>query len=205
MHPTTFFPLLLLLLTTPHLTSATGTLGFALGTKLADGSCKYTSDYEADFDAISAASGSTLVRGYSASDCNAAQQILPAAQAKGFQVILGVWYVLLCLFLGSVAAGMFLWGFRADGCCWADEGRVGNTGLMLSRRLRRIPLPCKRTYLRTLTRCMPSRSARRLCTVAPSPATHSSRRSTKSKQCSLPSRLAPQIAGTNTPTAPRTL
>lgn len=68
-----------------------GTLGFALGTKRPDGSCKYTSDYEADFDAISSASGSTLVRGYSASDCNCAQQILPAAKAKGFQVVLGIW------------------------------------------------------------------------------------------------------------------
>ena len=71
--------------------SARGTLGFALGTKKADGTCKYTTDYEADFDAIAAASGSKIVRGYAASDCNAAQQILPAAKAKGFQVILGVW------------------------------------------------------------------------------------------------------------------
>ena len=72
-------------------------LGFALGTKLADGSCKYTSDYEKDFDAISGQSGSKIVRGYSASDCNFAQQILPAAQNKGFQVILGIWYVQLLL------------------------------------------------------------------------------------------------------------
>ena len=71
--------------------SARGTLGFALGTKKADGTCKYTADYEADFDAIASASGSKIVRGYAASDCNAAQQILPAAKAKGFQVILGVW------------------------------------------------------------------------------------------------------------------
>lgn len=68
-----------------------GTLGFALGTKLADGSCKYTNDYEADFDAIKTNTGSTIVRGYAASDCNCAQQILPAAKNKGFQVILGVW------------------------------------------------------------------------------------------------------------------
>ena len=67
-------------------------LGFALGTKLADGTCKYTADYEKDFDAISSQSGSTIVRGYSASDCNFAQQILPAAQNRGFQVILGIWY-----------------------------------------------------------------------------------------------------------------
>lgn len=55
------------------------------------GTCKYQADYEKDFEAINADSGSTIVRGYAASDCNAAQQILPAAKAKGFQVVLGVW------------------------------------------------------------------------------------------------------------------
>jgi glucan 1,3-beta-glucosidase len=77
----------------PSLVSAAGTLGFALGTKNADGSCKGQSDYEADFDAISAASGSTLVRGYSASDCNSSVAIMPAAKAKGFKVVLGIWCV----------------------------------------------------------------------------------------------------------------
>ena len=66
-------------------------LGFALGTKNPDGSCKYTADYEKDFDAISAQSTAKIVRGYSASDCSFAQQILPAAQNKGFQVIVGIW------------------------------------------------------------------------------------------------------------------
>lgn len=80
-----------LLLASGSVVSAMGQLGFALGDKNADGSCKLTSDYEADFDAILAASGSKLVRGYAASDCNTAQQILPAAKSKGFQVILGVW------------------------------------------------------------------------------------------------------------------
>lgn len=89
MHFSTIIPLALA--AAPVVVSAAGTLGFALGTKNPDGSCKYTADYEADFDAISAASGSKLVRGYSADDCNCAQQILPAAQNKGFQVVLGVW------------------------------------------------------------------------------------------------------------------
>lgn len=75
----------------PSLVSATGTLGFALGTKNADGSCKTQSDYEADFDAISSASGSKLVRGYSASDCNSSTAIMPAAASKGFKVVLGIW------------------------------------------------------------------------------------------------------------------
>lgn len=55
------------------------------------GSCKFQSDYEKDFEAINEDSGSTIVRGYAASDCNTAQQILPAAKAKGFKVVLGVW------------------------------------------------------------------------------------------------------------------
>jgi glucan 1,3-beta-glucosidase len=75
----------------PSAVSAVGTLGFALGTKLPNGSCKFQADYEADFDTISSASGSKIVRGYSASDCNAAQYILPAAKNKGFQVVLGIW------------------------------------------------------------------------------------------------------------------
>ena len=79
------------LVAVPALAFNRGTLGFALGTKLVDGSCKYTADYEKDFDAIKANTGSTLVRGYAASDCNCAQQILPAAKNKGFKVILGVW------------------------------------------------------------------------------------------------------------------
>ncbi|KAL1999387.1 hypothetical protein VTN02DRAFT_4585 [Thermoascus thermophilus] len=66
-----------------------GTLGFALGDKNADGSCKTTQDYEADFDALKGVSN--LVRTYSASDCNTAQNIIPAAKAKGFKVVLGVW------------------------------------------------------------------------------------------------------------------
>ncbi|EME88882.1 glycoside hydrolase family 17 protein [Pseudocercospora fijiensis CIRAD86] len=68
-----------------------GQMGFALGTKKPDGTCKYQADYEADFDAIKSNSGATLVRGYSASDCNCAQYILPAAKSKGFKVMLGVW------------------------------------------------------------------------------------------------------------------
>lgn len=75
----------------PALVSAVGTLGFALGTKKPDGSCKYQADYEADYDAIRAASGSSIIRGYSASDCNFAEYALPAAKTRGFQVILGIW------------------------------------------------------------------------------------------------------------------
>lgn len=68
-----------------------GTLGFSLGNKNPDKSCKTTKDYEADFDALKGLS--TLVRTYSASDCDTALNIIPAAKAKGFKVVLGVWYV----------------------------------------------------------------------------------------------------------------
>ncbi|KAI5275788.1 putative glucan 1,3-beta-glucosidase [Aureobasidium subglaciale] len=90
MHRTTLMTGLALVLS-PLLVSAQGTLGFALGAKNGDGSCKYQVDYEADFDAIKTHSGSIIVRIYSANDCNTAQQILPAARNKGFKVILGVW------------------------------------------------------------------------------------------------------------------
>lgn len=75
----------------PAVVAAAGTLGFALGTKEADGKCKTQSDYEADFDAISAASGAKIVRGYAAADCDFAKNVLPAAKSKGFKVFLGIW------------------------------------------------------------------------------------------------------------------
>ena len=76
----------------PAVVTAAGTLGFALGDKKADGTCKFQADYASDFTTISSDSSSKLVRVYAASDCNTAQQILPAAKAAGFQVILGIWY-----------------------------------------------------------------------------------------------------------------
>jgi glucan 1,3-beta-glucosidase len=99
----------------PSLVAAAGTLGFALGAKLGDGSCKYRADYEADFKAIAAESGSKIVRIYAADQCNTAQQILPAAKAQGFKVVLGIWYgFLLPLSVDSLlrciqdtCAGMF--------------------------------------------------------------------------------------------------
>lgn len=70
----------------PSLALGKGTLGFALGTRKPDGNCKEQFDYEADFDAIKSQTGATLVRGYAASDCDCAKNILPAAKSKGFQV-----------------------------------------------------------------------------------------------------------------------
>jgi glucan 1,3-beta-glucosidase len=75
--------------------AAKGTMGFALGTKMGDGSCKTQQDYSDDFDAIKSGSGANLVRGYAASDCDMAKNALPAAKSKGFKVVLGIWYAVL--------------------------------------------------------------------------------------------------------------
>lgn len=69
-----------------------GMLGFALGNQNADSSCKSTDDFKKDFDALKDLS--TLVRIYSASNCETAKNIIPAAKEKDFKVVLGVWYVL---------------------------------------------------------------------------------------------------------------
>lgn len=68
-----------------------GILGFALGNRRVDGSCKITADYQEDLHAIQKNSGSGLVRLYSAAECDSAAQLLPAARTQGFKVLLGVW------------------------------------------------------------------------------------------------------------------
>ncbi|KAL1973551.1 hypothetical protein VTN31DRAFT_6186 [Thermomyces dupontii] len=87
MRVSTLLPLLLA--AAPAAVAAEGTLGFALGVKNPDGSCKSTADFEKDFDTLKGIS--KLVRTYSASDCNTAKNIIPAAKSKGFKVVLGVW------------------------------------------------------------------------------------------------------------------
>lgn len=69
--------------------SAVGSLGFNLGDVKTDGSCKATSDYESDLEALS--SYSSIVKVYSASDCNTLELLGPVAEDKGFQIALGVW------------------------------------------------------------------------------------------------------------------
>lgn len=80
----------------PVAVSAAGSLGFAVGNTNADGSCKKQSDFEADFQAITGNTESTLVRTYSSSDqwgnpCNTPSEVLPAAKAAGVKVLLGMW------------------------------------------------------------------------------------------------------------------
>lgn len=68
-----------------------GKMGWALGTKMGSGECKTQADYSADLKAIKDNSGSTIVRGYAASDCDMAKNALPAAKSAGFKVVLGIW------------------------------------------------------------------------------------------------------------------
>lgn len=84
------------LATAPLAVSAAGTLGFAVGNTNADGSCKVTSDFEADFAAIQSNTAATIVRTYSSSDifgnpCHTPSQVLPAAKSAGIKVLLGMW------------------------------------------------------------------------------------------------------------------
>ncbi|KAI6083775.1 glycoside hydrolase family 17 protein [Hypoxylon rubiginosum] len=75
----------------PIVASAAGTMGFALGNKKSDGTCKEADDYEADFAAIGKETSAKVVRIYAASDCDVASLILPAAKSAGFKVVLGIW------------------------------------------------------------------------------------------------------------------
>jgi len=76
---------------------AAGSLGFTIGTDRRDGRCKLQSDYEADFTTISAQTSAKIVRVWAASTCSCAERILPAAKLMGFQVMLGIWYVVISL------------------------------------------------------------------------------------------------------------
>lgn len=81
----------------PLAVSARGQLGFALGTRLEDGTCKGQSDYAADFTVLKETA--TIVRTYANIDggdasgpqCTILPDLLPAAAAADIQVILGIW------------------------------------------------------------------------------------------------------------------
>lgn len=77
------------LVASPLAVSASGKLGFAVGNTNPDNSCKSQQDYEKDFDALK--SVTKLVRTYTSGGCDTAKNIVPAAKAKGLQVMLGVW------------------------------------------------------------------------------------------------------------------
>lgn len=79
------------LVASPLAVTAAGILGFAVGNTNPDASCKSQQDYERDIDALM---GPTkIIRTYTSDGCNTAENIIPAAKAKGFQVVLGIWFV----------------------------------------------------------------------------------------------------------------
>lgn len=69
--------------------SAIGDLAFNLGVKDNSGNCKSTSEYESDFQKL--LSYSKIVKTYAVSDCNTLQNLGPAAEDAGFQVMFGIW------------------------------------------------------------------------------------------------------------------
>ncbi|EJS43617.1 bgl2p [Saccharomyces arboricola H-6] len=77
------------LLFTASQVSAIGELAFNLGVKNNDGTCKSTSDYETELQALK--SYTTTVKVYAASDCNTLQNLGPAAESEGFTIFVGVW------------------------------------------------------------------------------------------------------------------
>ena len=174
---------------TPAVVSAAGTLGYAIGNKKADGSCKSTSDYAADFDALK--STSTIVRTYSASECNTAQNILPAATSKGFKVILGVWWAYPCHGLLAASEATIR---------WSTTDPIFPPGL-----IRMLPSMPTSVHFKALSRVraptqfMPSQSARNPFTERTSMVTNSLPRFKWSRTSFPTSRLVLRIAGTSTP------
>lgn len=79
----------LALAASPAAVLARGNMGFSLGVKKPDGSCKQQVDFEKDFDVLKA--HSHTVRTYAAADCGNTAFLVPAAKAKGFKLVLGIW------------------------------------------------------------------------------------------------------------------
>lgn len=69
--------------------AAVGELGFNLGVKNNDGTCKTTSQFEEDLDVLKPYGD--VVKIFAVSDCNTLQNLGPAVENKGFRVFLGVW------------------------------------------------------------------------------------------------------------------
>mmetsp|Transcript_3927 Transcript_3927/g.3812 ORF Transcript_3927/g.3812 Transcript_3927/m.3812 type:complete len:307 (+) Transcript_3927:55-975(+) len=69
--------------------SAIGDLAFNIGVKDNSGNCKSSDEYESDFSVLE--SQSKIVKTYAVSDCNTLQNLGPAAEEAGFQVMFGIW------------------------------------------------------------------------------------------------------------------
>lgn len=64
-------------------------MAFSLGVKDNSGNCKTADEYKQDFSVLS--SHSKIVRTYAVSDCNTLENLGPAAEEAGFQVMFGIW------------------------------------------------------------------------------------------------------------------
>ena len=151
------------LVASPLAVSAAGTLGFAVGNTNPDNSCKSQQDYEKDLDALSGAT--KVVRTYTSDGCDTAKNIVPAAKAKGFQVVLGVWYVKMIHESDTS---------RSD----KHTGPIPKSPSLPTRR------PFKLPFQATRTLSTPSRLGLNHSIAATSPESSSSRRSTRSRSCS---------------------
>ncbi|QFZ29703.1 putative glucan 1,3-beta-glucosidase [Clavispora lusitaniae] len=69
--------------------AAIGDLGFNLGVKDNEGNCKTADEYSSDFSKLEAYT--KIVKTYAVSDCNTLQNLGPAAEKAGFQVMFGIW------------------------------------------------------------------------------------------------------------------
>ncbi|KAG7662749.1 uncharacterized protein J8A68_003737 [[Candida] subhashii] len=69
--------------------AAMGGLAFNLGVQDNSGQCKTVAEFESDLELLK--SYTNIVKTYAVSDCNTLQNLGPAADAEGFQLMLGIW------------------------------------------------------------------------------------------------------------------
>ncbi|KAF3911049.1 hypothetical protein AA313_de0203634 [Arthrobotrys entomopaga] len=117
---------LLLLPTQIH--AATKYRGFSMGANTKTGACKSTADWEADFRAIKSwGKGFNCIRLYASSDCGTLANAVPAAQAVGFKLLVGVWATDSNHFGAEKAA--LLSAIQRFGTAWIAGVSVGSEDL----------------------------------------------------------------------------
>lgn len=60
-----------------------------MGVKDNNGNCKTVDEFKSDLEVIKGSS--SIIKTYAVSDCNTLQNLGPAAEAEGFQIMLGIW------------------------------------------------------------------------------------------------------------------
>lgn len=81
--------LLATLLATATQVTAIGDLGFDIGVKNNDGSCKTTEQYIQDLEILKP--HTNIIKIYAVSDCNTLENLGPAAEQMGFSIFTGIW------------------------------------------------------------------------------------------------------------------